>query len=367
MRRNQIATVVEVKGAPYEVGFQHGSSAKAKITRFLEIVYSRARQYQPALTNKQHVLKLADKFLPFAQDWAPDLVEELHGLSDGAGISFAEVFALNCYSEVTYSPIASSSTQLMGCTSFVVSGGALSPPSTGPIIGQNEDWGRADSEIFIILKIKPSQGPSILMTTPAGFIGYAGRNSQGIGLVQNGLAATDGRLGVPVAFVARRVLQQERIGDSVDAIVNSHRSLASNYLIAEESGEAFDIETTATDFDIFHVEDDIWTHSNYYFSSKLKALEEKTPSWESAGCNAFRAGRLKNIFRKNYGKINSDLTMDALRDHVNYPRSICRHPDPAKALDWETSASIVMPMSQSKTYVTIGNPCNNEFKPFDLG
>jgi len=57
-----------------------------------------------------------------------------------------------------------------------------------------------------------------------------------------------------------------------------------------------------------------------------------------------------------------------LRDHVNYPDSICNHAvDDFDPLDREkTIASLVMDLTSQQMYVCWGNPCINAYHTYDL-
>jgi isopenicillin-N N-acyltransferase-like protein len=57
-----------------------------------------------------------------------------------------------------------------------------------------------------------------------------------------------------------------------------------------------------------------------------------------------------------------------LRDHVNYPDSICNHAvDDFDPLDREkTITSLVMDLTSQQMYVCWGNPCINTYHTYDL-
>ena len=56
-----------------------------------------------------------------------------------------------------------------------------------------------------------------------------------------------------------------------------------------------------------------------------------------------------------------------LRDHENYPRSICRHPNPDEETgEWISVLSCVMDVSGGTMYCSRGPPCCNEYMRYHL-
>ena len=57
-------------------------------------------QYSPG-TTRSHIIKLARKFVSPTEKWSPELVEEIRGIADGAGVAFEEAFTLNSLPELS--------------------------------------------------------------------------------------------------------------------------------------------------------------------------------------------------------------------------------------------------------------------------
>ena len=91
---------LDIAGAPYEMGRQHGSALKDLIALSMqtfrhEIITGLATQAGIRAPSFDDVLNVAFHSLPLIEDYAPDIVEEMRGIAAGSGFSFEEILALN--------------------------------------------------------------------------------------------------------------------------------------------------------------------------------------------------------------------------------------------------------------------------------
>ena len=91
-------------------------------------------KHMPYQAGRDAVAMAARKYLDNVRAFDPAALERVKGMADGAKMSFDELFALQCYSElfVNYPGLAGM------CTSFGVAGPATKGGVT--ILGQNVDW-----------------------------------------------------------------------------------------------------------------------------------------------------------------------------------------------------------------------------------
>jgi isopenicillin-N N-acyltransferase-like protein len=130
-------------------------------------------------------------------------------------------------------------------------------------------------------------------------------------------------------------------------------------LLSDAHGELYSVETSATTHDITYGEDGWLVHSNHYLSPKMQALE--VPGTYSG--SHVRLNRTRRLLRAQLGQVTTESLQAILRDHVNYPNSICVHEDPSDApLDQEmTLASLVMDLTERAIWAAPGPPCQGEF------
>jgi isopenicillin-N N-acyltransferase like protein len=348
---------VEVNGSSYEMGFQYGSACP-EIRRALDINYQ-------VFGSRDVFKKLADKYiplyLPYAQAYAPEIVEEMKGMAAGAGLDFEDILFLNITYEISGQP-------MMGCTAFAASGDAT---LNGEVIaGQNFDYLNLWEEFIVLLKMKPSCGPAILAVAPPGGLGLIGLNSAGLTLNLNLLRNRDSLVpqgGTPSHMILRKVLNCESISEAISTIASAERKSAKNYLVTSEEGNIADIEVTSSDLDIHFAERGIITHANYFKTERFKGADMAPVLLPDS---YIRCLRLFQLMEKQRGKLSVDVMQQLLHDHNNYPDSICRHPNPRAPLPlgrmMKTLLSLISCPKERKAYIALGNPCENEFEEYKL-
>jgi len=378
MSTRQTNLLIEFEGDNYEIGFQHGEHFRERIQELTHRVIEYYRTLAQ-LTCEDELLNITNKFIPYAEEYSPRIYAELRGISDGAKIDFSRLFFLNCFLDISdlrfphmREMLKSTARDMFafqpyllrsGCTSIGALGKATEKKEV--LIGQNYDLSSFYKEHVILMKIKQKKGPSIVMCSFNGILtSGAGINSNGIAIVINNLHSTDWRVGVPFSFIARRVLDQERIGDALHATLAARRSSGANYLIADEN-LICNVETTATDYEVIFARDGHIAHSNHYLSSRLKKYE----------CTTFfdtfiRVEISDRMLREASGVIGEGVFIDVLKNHVNFPDSICRHPisedNEEKDELGRTLFSVILFPKERKIKVSMAYPCENKFWVFSL-
>lgn len=89
---------VVLSGTPRERGVTYGRECAALIERTIS-------DYTRYFDNKKnlswsYVKEMAQKFIPAIEAFAPELMEEMRGIAEGANRSFDEILAVNCRSEL---------------------------------------------------------------------------------------------------------------------------------------------------------------------------------------------------------------------------------------------------------------------------
>lgn len=357
--------IVELSGKPYDLGHQHGSALGPRVRGNVERAFALMNQYSPG-NDRSAILKAAKRFVRPAEEWNAGLVEEIRGIADGAGVKFEEAFALNCLTELSMNVGDFGSS--LGCTCFCAQ--APTTKDGGLFIGQNQDlWAPWCRDYFSVLKIAPSKGPRVTITTLAGMVGMVGMNSEGLALVGNGLSVKGNQVGVPIMMFMRGALQQKTIGEVMGLFTKSKRASPLNILVGDSNGEFYDFELAAKDYESFYIGEGSYAHSNNCWSPKLKERETVQDGIFYPD-TVVRVNRMRKLLRTNEGRVGLEEAKAFLSDHVNYPRSICRHPDPSIPESqwqdqWETTASVIMEPRRSKLWIAAGNPCEEEYVQYN--
>lgn len=351
--------IISVSGDAYNRGVEHGSQARELIKENISYYLHLWKAYSKM--ERGLVLDQARGFIPAIERYDGEIMEEIRGIADGAGVSLEEVVALNSRYEFIWSKMAVEQAGVGGCTSVAVAPEASSTGHT--LIGQNWDYKPQLSGRCIILDIVQRGRPRILTHVEAGTVGKMGLNSEGIGLCINALISDRDRFmpKTPILVICRGVLNSGSLGDAIGAVVSAERSVSANFLIAHGEGEIIDLEATPTDIGFIYPDRGILTHSNHFIDLRGRGIMDRV----IAICpdTLIRGERAKRLISSRMGRIDVEVLKETFRDHFNYPNSICRHEDPRAHQDQQlkTLASIIMNLNERIIHITNGPPCENEY------
>lgn len=101
---------IRCSGPPYQIGFQHGSAAKAQVQGSIAFYQSLFQRVAKLSWAEVHVE--AVNFMPMLHAGWSGYLEEMRGVADGAAVKFEDVLALNVRTEIAYGMFND------GCTAF---------------------------------------------------------------------------------------------------------------------------------------------------------------------------------------------------------------------------------------------------------
>ncbi len=346
--------MVEASGKPYELGRTVGKKCARRAVSYRKSISESVLYYTGQSWDK--AVRRAKLYLPFAEEFCPDYIDEIRGYSEGAKMPFEEVFAFCCHELL--SPIG-----FKGCTDIVVNGDIT---DNGHVLAaHNEDWSPDALECVVLLHAKPAGKPEFFTTSYAGILPSCGMNSAGISLTGNALSPNDARLGIPKLFPVRKVMDARRIGEALAWAMPSGRASSYNNIVTDRNGEIYSLEGSATDCARIYGIDGYLVHTNHYTVPKMERFESEP---DSMACSVFRYNRALRLTEAQLGKVTLESMKSILRDHVNRPGSICRHSEPGThPLDIsETIFSVIYDLTALEAHVLKGKPCAGEYETFSL-
>lgn len=362
-----IPTLV-LAGTPYEMGRKHGEAFGPVIRTLarqnLESVIALARTRANLHLTPQDILARLEPHRAAVKHHLPELYEETEGIASGAQIPFEQVFALNAFLDIfdlTFPTVTDKTLYGGGCTAFGISG----PRNRWAFLGQNYDVRAFFEEGVFLMDLRPAHAPRALVPTVAGMVGCAGLNESGLGLVINNLTPKDAQPGIPHQYMVRHVLAQQRIGDAVNAVTAAPRASGFSYLIGDRSGELIGLETSATRYAVYLVEQGGYAcHCNHYVTPQLLD-QEGTPGVN--GDSIARYGRARHRLMQVDGDDPAADLQALCADHTNHPYSICRHALPAGEFPFvpgKTVFSVLFDLPKTTAYICKGNPCTTPYGVF---
>ena len=341
---------VEVGGVPRELGRQIGEAARDEVRGFAEIALERVNK--TVKISRDKALDTCRRSEAYVADYAPDMLEELRGISDSSGVDFDDLMLLQVRNQLR-------SEEDAGCTSF-----AVAPQKSAEghsIVGQNWDNDPALDPFNIVLTRRPVGKPALLNITQAGLIAYIGLNDQGIGVCMNTLPAPSRTIGVPHYFTVREIYEQTSLDNAVQAVRRAQRAIPANIILATPQGPA-DLEVTTDHVHILR-DEQLVVHTNHCLHPELIAINQDFPELIESGPRKLRIEHLLGPKRS----LRIEEMQAALRDHDNHPLSICRHANehPENGF-WVSVFSVVIEADQGRMHLSRGNPCEAPYETYSL-
>lgn len=340
---------IEVSGTPREMGRQIGEAAREQVRAFVEMAMTLVRK--SGNVERDVAVRVARQSGQCAREYAPEMMEELEGIAEGAGVALDDVLLLQVRNQLPGPPVNA-------CTSFAIR--SSSECSHARYAAQNWDNDADLEPVTIVLTRRPHGKPALINITQAGLIAYIGLNDAGIGVCLNTLPSPSRAVGVPHYFTVRGIFESTNLEQAVHAVERARRAIGANILLATPQGPA-DLEVTIDEVRVLRAEH--WlSHTNHCLDPQLVHYNEQFPELIQSGP---RKRRIDSLLASSPREL-ADLKA-ALADHDDYPRSICRHPnDDPQHGDWTTVFSVVLDVDQGVLYASRGNPCEQPFERYDL-
>ncbi|MDR1827635.1 MAG: C45 family peptidase [Methylobacteriaceae bacterium] len=346
---------IRIEGSPHERGIAYGRQAAERIGVGLAL-YRELFQAYAGMTWEEAV-KRAGLFEASIEAYLPETLEEMRGIAEGAGVSYGDILALNCRSELMFA-LAD------GCTSVVIPPDSTRDGKT--YIAQTWDWLKPAHGAGIILEVRQDPLPALLMVCEAGMVGGKGVNSAGLGCGLNALGIGRGQVGVPLHVLYRGIMNSAKISDAIETVAKAPRAGCGNFSMGSAEGVVLHLEFTPENFDVLMPDAGSMAHANAYLSPLFIAEDKLKISFPCSYPRRFRAQKLVNRLEGEFtGKL---ICETVLSDHVNFPDSICSHEDPRDER-WSrfcTVYGIVMDLAGRTLLVSAANPCEGNWEEFRL-
>eukprot|EP01047_Picozoa_sp_COSAG01_P060893 COSAG01_NODE_7525_length_3166_cov_17.369416_3_plen_266_part_00 len=224
---------MELSGAPFQRGQQHGQALRAEIgelfalwrAQLCSVFGGGTADAEPSPGHESTWMgAFAAEFLRATdyqtaiEKWAPGLLDEVRGLAAGSGIDFEQMLTFQLMDEYWFHGAAMAAAARPGqsppehCTAFGVPGekGGSCPA----LVAQTMDLESFRDGYQVVFKIVPAAGssePAALLFSHAGMVALCGVNAAGISVVVNNLSQLKhGTRGLPVRWVCRPQLRRSR-------------------------------------------------------------------------------------------------------------------------------------------------------------
>ncbi len=341
---------IVVEGTPKELGRQIGEAARDEVRGFCQVALARVQRTVDISSEK--AMSIANKCIDLARRYSSDMIDELEGTAEAAGISLADLMLLQVRNQFTNEPES-------GCTSL-----AVARSEDGTVVAQNWDNDPALDEFTVVLTRRPTGKPALTTLTQAGLISYIGFNDAGIGACLNTLPAPSRAIGVPHYFTLRGIYESDSLDSGVGAVKRAERAIPANIMLATPQGPA-DLEITIDDVHVLRDENSgCVTHTNHCLHPDLEPINADFPELIQSQP---RKRRVDELLETAGRSSDVNAIKHILSDHENYPTSICRHQnnDPETGF-WQTVFSVIIEPQAKQMHVARGTPCDHPFETYRM-
>ena len=219
-----------LEGSPRERGLVHGEMLRPMISEVIErLKYSLKKNYSLKPERLIDGFVKETDFIAAVRKLSPHLLDEVEGISEGAGVDFNTIFFLQCMDEQWWwFPESAHKLEAEGCSAL----GCFRKDESPALLAQNMDIPNMFQGLDVLLHIKHRDSLESYVYTFAGLIALCGVNNRPVGICCNTLIdlnhCTDG---YPVAFIVRSVLEQSNLDEAIKFVRGVKHASGQNYTI----------------------------------------------------------------------------------------------------------------------------------------
>lgn len=350
---------LEVSGTPREMGREIGEAMRETLHGLIDHVLFRLNEGRSVRLTLEQAYSEAGRYMSYAESYAPEAVQEIRGVAEGADLAAEAIMLINARGEVGHSLPPGE-----GCTSV-----AINPEATKngvSMVGQNWDNDPGMRPFSFVLTRRPQNGPAFMTWGQPGLVAYIGLSDAGFGVCMNAIAGPSTTWGVPWYFSVRRVYESRSFDDAVEAINGCDRARPGNLAMMTPEGAA-DIETQIEGIRVLRSDSQgRLVHTNHCNHPDLKENNSAYAS-DLYGQTYERETRASELLDQLPRPYSVDTLKTILSDHRGEPTSICRHPNDDPKIGWQRSVvSVVLEPAQGRMHVSRGNPCEARYETYLL-
>jgi isopenicillin-N N-acyltransferase-like protein len=356
--------LLELSGSHFEMGYQHGLKHNQAIRSFAEerIALSSNPLWTGQELSRAEIMALAEACLAEHEAYAPELMEELEGMSHATGVALPDLIVLNGFTDfidtvhnAKPSPQLASPVGADNCTAFLVPNHRARGGQG--FFGQTWDMHASATPFVILLRGTPKDAPAFLVFTITGCVGMIGMNEAGICIGINNLLGADGQVGVTWPFVVRKALMQDNLEDALACITEAKLAGAHNFLLYDSHGQGYNLEAMSTQQHLTVLGDEPIVHTNHCLLPHTKAVErERAP--DSQASSTARLQQAERLLAR------ADLDTEDLQALTRDPEAICVRSAPPRHV--ETCGAAIMRPATGEFWAVHGLPAENDYVRFEL-
>ena len=356
-------------GRPFERGLHHGTAFRKQIQEHMGLWAIQCKK-ETGMEPEDYLKKFYSEtdFFTSAEQYAPDLVEEIRGIAAGSQLDYELVFVRQLSDEEPwYRTCLNFGVDVTEhCTCF---GRRAAEGKASNIIGQNMDTPKYYDGFQTLLRIRePDSDVEGLIFTLTGKLSLCGMNNYGVGVCCNSLTwLSFNRKGLAEDFIVRKVLQKKSMKEALEFMKSIPHASGQNYIIGGPDG-VMDLECSANGVLEYSPDSRRLLHTNHplvnfdteLYDREMENLKRNQPEKYNTFMNIMTTyKRLETLEKltKNEPDLDIDTMKRVLSDHS---APLCIHGD-ARGL--VTLGCVIMDLNEMepKLHLSPGRPCETPF------
>ena len=173
-------------------------------------------------------------------------------------------------------------------------------------------------------------------------------------------------MGVPLALIRRKVLEQQQVALAMRAVYVTAKSASNNMIVSHSGGVAIDFECAPDETFQVHAQQGLIVHANHW-QSPVALGKLRDTGIESTPDSLYRDIRVRDLLTPHLGRITTAEVKAALFDDFASPWSVCRPPRLNTTNNLSaTVAMIVMQPGRGEMEVAMLPALQRDFTRYEL-
>jgi hypothetical protein len=367
--------ILELRGTARERGRQHGESLRSLVQehrdRWFEVMSMETGLYSEDYLD---LILSKTRFIPAIKRWTPRLLDEVHGIAEGANVDFRYALVRQLSDE---EPWFRREQRMQMTTAMACSSAGVDPGVEGvTIIGQNMDCPAYCDGHQVLLKLSgPDMPTTVYNYSIAGKISLCGGNSAGLAICCNTLSQLDySPDGLPEDFVVRGFLECTSLEAGVRFLKEIRHASGQNYTVAAAGQRVVDLEVSARSVAEYRP----WPDADRVFHTNHPLANPDRDLFDRAMARALDLGSTPPHYNSHSYPRFDQLAMmleegtdkptlaDLKACLASHEGELCRHPDgsPVRVI---TLGCLLFELGSSRRlHIAPGPPCSEPFVTVEM-
>lgn len=296
--------------SPKQRGQKHGENFREGISELIEIRRKLMLAKSPHL--EPHLNSLALEQWNHTKNFSPSISEELAGICEGSNSSIEDIVILNNYTDFRDIELPEE-----GCS-------VLHAQHEGNVFcGQTWDMHQSAKKYVCTIQLPTEkETPGAIIFSLVGCVGMMGYNTSNILVGVNNINTRNAKTGILWPALVRQLLTYNTLDEVITNLKAAPVTSGHNYILSsKERGENWEVTPNSAECvsKTINGQDGVIFHTNHCLGPETIKVEDKN----SISSTTHKRYELLEELCKNITSLD-DIT-SILKDHTNYPKSICSH------------------------------------------